>query len=59
MNIVGRFLSNDDIVVGLDVSHKIRALEEASIALWSSRGQCRPTRCNARMNRRDVLILPM
>jgi PTS system nitrogen regulatory IIA component len=31
MNIVGRFLSNDDIVVGLDVSDKIRALEEAAL----------------------------
>jgi hypothetical protein len=25
--------------------------------VWSSRGQCRPTRCNARMNRRDVRAL--
>jgi nitrogen PTS system EIIA component len=31
MNIVGRFLSNDDIVVGLDVPDKKRALEEAAL----------------------------
>jgi len=31
MNIVGRFLSNDDIVVGVDVSDKIQALEEAAL----------------------------
>lgn len=33
MNIIGRILSSDDIVVGLDVPNKMRALEEAAVML--------------------------
>lgn len=33
MNIIGRFLSTDDVVVGLDVPNKVRALEEVAAML--------------------------
>ena len=33
MNIIGRILSSDDVVVGLDVPNKLRALEEAAVIL--------------------------
>ncbi|HEY1438976.1 MAG TPA: PTS sugar transporter subunit IIA [Casimicrobiaceae bacterium] len=33
MNIISRILSSDDVVVGLDVSNKLRALEEAAVIL--------------------------
>jgi len=33
MNIVSRFLSSDDVIVGLDVPTKLRALEEATVIL--------------------------
>ena len=35
MNIIGRILSSDDVVVGLDVPNKLRALEEAAAILES------------------------
>jgi PTS system nitrogen regulatory IIA component len=33
MNIISRILSSDDVVVGLDVRNKLRALEEAAVIL--------------------------
>ena len=33
MNIISRILSSDDVVVGLDVPNKLRALEEAAVIL--------------------------
>src|SRR6202171_6384465 len=33
MNIIGRILSSDDVVVGLDASNKLRALEEVAVIL--------------------------
>jgi PTS system nitrogen regulatory IIA component len=54
MNIIRQFLSSDDVVVGLDVPNKLRALEEAAVILERHHNLNHATVCRALWRREQV-----